>query len=301
MLWSGDLPHTNWFCLVFMNKLTASILGFFLAVTQQAFSQGTHEHINVGATNSTPGSPLFFTNGPRIDTNSLLVFCFASNDPLYPGLFQNPVTFTASPATVWTGGPARNAAALGSFIELEFVSLTGPAGGILGFYQEDEEATSTSKIFEIATGTTNGTNRIVVSEGFVDPDSDKMDPYGHVHGRRLSLNKEGLYIAAFRAVETSTNGVGGGPIHQPSELLRIYLHAGERIESITRYTNEFRIQFVSPAFKTTILEYSDQLSNPGVWTNLFVHDSSNHSDLHSVADTSPLVSQRFYRLRFETP
>lgn len=56
--------------------------------------------------------------------------------------------------------------------------------------------------------------------------SPESDPYGHIHGRRFTATKPGVYTAWFRAFDTSVNGANGGPIHAPSEALPIRFLAG---------------------------------------------------------------------------
>jgi hypothetical protein len=98
-----------------------------------------HAHIYAGATNQTPGTPLWFVNGDLWDTNSYggyaqspaCIFLERNIPDFYPGLYQSATTFSALPATIFTGGPSPNAAALGTYVELRFVSLQGPPGGAL--------------------------------------------------------------------------------------------------------------------------------------------------------------------------
>ena len=59
------------------------------------------------------------------------------------------------------------------------------------------------------------------------------DPFGHLHSRRFGVTKPGRYTVGFRAVDVSTNGQNGGPIHRPSDILAI------NFESLTSI-GEFR-------------------------------------------------------------
>ena len=96
-----------------------------------------HAHIYAGALSQTPGTPLFFQNADTWGTNSYggytqspACIYFEDNYPaLYPGVYQTATTFSALPATIFTGGPSPYAAALGTYVELKFVSLQGPPGG----------------------------------------------------------------------------------------------------------------------------------------------------------------------------
>src|SRR6185369_13991264 len=97
-------------------------------------------------------------------------FFMSGNDPMYPGLYQSDATFVALPATLWTGGPAPNCAAQGAFIEAKVISLDGPDGGEIALWEENVDATQTTKRFSVPVGTSNGTNRFTVSEGVITPD-----------------------------------------------------------------------------------------------------------------------------------
>ena len=128
-----------------------------------------------------------------------------ATDPLYPGLFQTSASFTALPATLWTGGPTPYAASQGSHIEMILRSLDGPPDGELGFWEENEEATQTTRRFALPTGTRNGTNQFNLSEGITVPE---YDPYGHIHGRRFTATQPGLYTLGVQLVDTSTLEIG---------------------------------------------------------------------------------------------
>ena len=48
----------------------------------------------------------------------------------------------------------------------------------------------------------------------------------------MSATKAGIYVVTFRAFDACTNGIGGGPIHTPSNLIRVYFEAGVNIALI---------------------------------------------------------------------
>src|SRR5262249_48799217 len=120
--------------MVFAIGLTA---GDFKASAQ-------HVHLFSGAETSQQGGRLILVNRSSYDTNSnggITPECFfmSSGDPLYPGLFGSDATFVALPATLWTGGPAPNCAAQGAYIEAQVISVSGPAGGEISFWEENED------------------------------------------------------------------------------------------------------------------------------------------------------------------
>jgi len=260
-----------------------------------------HLHIVTGADSKDQGARLRFVNGAAYNIYSnqgIAPACFfmSSNLPaLYPNLYQTDVTFASLPGTLWTGGPAPGAAAAGAFLEAIIVSVQGPLGGEIGFWQEDESATPSLR-FSIPAGTTNGLNRFEISEGITFPE---LDPFGHIHGRRFTANKPGLYTLGFQLIDTSIAGTDGGPIHTPSPISYFYFQAGVMINSITKTNNAVTVQFGVNSFYDYDLEVSTNLVNPE-WVSIYHVVGANHSDLHYFTDTEATNSFRFYRVR-ETP
>lgn len=262
---------------------------------------GQHVHIVTGADSKEQGARLKFTNGTTYDVNSnggIAPACFFMNanlPELYPNLYQTDVTFAALPGTLWTGGPAPGAAAPGAFLEAVIVSAQGPVGGELGFWQETEEGTTNLR-FSVPAGTLNGTNRFEISEGITFPE---LDPFGHIHGRRFTANKPGLYTVGFQLIDTSTAGTDGGPIHTLSPVSYFYFQAGVFINSIVRATNGVTVQFGVNSFYDYDLEATTNLVTPE-WVSIYHVVGANHSDLHYFTDTDATNAHRFYRVR-ETP
>ena len=260
-----------------------------------------HLHIVAGADSKEQNAKLRFTNGATYDIYSnqgIAPACFfmSSNLPaLYPNLYQTDVTFASLPGTLWTGGPAPGAAAPGAFLEAIIVSVKGPAGGVIGFWQEDEGA-NPNLGFSVPVGTTNGTNRFEISEGITFPE---FDPFGHIHGRRFTANNPGLYTVGFQLVDTSTAGTNGGPIHTPSPISYFYFQAGVFIDSMVKSNNTVTVSFGVNSFYDYDLEVSTNLVNPQ-WVSIYHVVGANHSDIHYFTDMDATNSFRCYRVR-ETP
>lgn len=273
-------------------------------VTTQAHAQ--HAHIYAGATNQTAGTPLWFVNGDLWDTNSYggyagspaCIYLEANIPDLYPGLYQTATTFSALPATIFTGGPSPNAAALGTYIELRFVSLQGPPGGALTIWDENINPLQPTALFTISVGATNGTNRFNLSEG--DPSDPESDPYGHIHGRRFTLNKPGLYTLGLQLLDTANNRAGGGPVQLPSALTYFYLQAGLHLSDLSKSNNVATARFGLPGFTDYVLEASTNASGP-TWTTLSTITGTAHSEVRWVTDTAATAPARFYRMRKTTP
>jgi hypothetical protein len=269
-----------------------------LLCSAAAFAQ--HQHINAGAVGGA-GSQLYFVNGSNFNTNSgyVLELTPATNGP-FAGLYHGSISFTALPATIFAGGPAFGHAQPGAYIELKMVSVTGPSG-VFGFWLEDEDLGTAEKIFEMPAGTTDGTSMFNLSESDGAPDSD---PYGHVHGRAFTLSEKGLYTVGFQLVDTSANGAGGGPVHQPSDIFYMYFRAGApelAIHSIVYATNVVTVYAETVATSTYQLERATALVvGDTVWIPLG-EPVSGQGGLHGFEDSDVNTPHRFYRLRITTP
>jgi hypothetical protein len=253
-----------------------------------------HGHLNAGAESQTPGSKLIFANGADFATNSLYVKTLTfTNATKYAGFYQGNTTLTVLPATSDYAGPDPAAPALGSYIFAQLVSLEGPAGGEFGFW----EAPATSPSYTIKCGESGGTNvwRLTEADG-----SPGIDPYGHIHGRRWTLTKPGLYVLGLRLLDLSTNGPDGGPIHTPSDVIYTYVQADVNIVGVEAIADHARVRFTTPLGTDWQLEASDSLSGTATWTPL--GDPVTGTDvIRELPDAAPAAPNRFYRLRGIVP
>lgn len=273
----------------------------------QAFAQ--HVHLYAGAQSQQPGAKLIVVNASTYDIHSnggTTPECFfmSDNEPdLYPGLYQSDATFAALPATICAGGPAPNCASLGSFIEARLVSVSGPTGGEISFWQENEDASETTKVFSVAAGGT-GTNRFNVSEGFtftpfpdcgIDPEGHNPDPFGHIHGRRFTASKVGLYTVGFQLIDTATNGLNGGPIHASSVTNYFYFQAGLHFNTVTKTNNAVTVGFGAKPFYNYDFQVSTNLMMTN-WVTIENYIGNFHSHLQQLTDANATNTARFYRL-----
>ena len=272
--------------------IQGALISAVLLASQNCWSQ--HAHVAAGAQSKEQGSKLFFVNGESFVTNSGYVLFLEDGDPLYPHFYQSATTFTALPATLWTGGPVPSAAAQGSYLQVQVVSVAGPPGGSFGVWEENEDATATSLRFSVPTGTTAGNNLFNLSEGVTEP---APDPFGHIHGRRLSANKPGLYTVGFQILDTSTAGANGGPIHSPSDLFYMYLQAGLTISSSTKTNNVVSVTFGSQGSHTYFLERTSTIGDTNSWKEVAGPVGDSQSVLRTLTDEKATNSMLFYRLR----
>jgi hypothetical protein len=265
---------------------------------------GQHVHLAVGAESQTQGAPLLLVNGASYDifsyggTNSSCFFMSDDDLILYPGFYQSDVTLVSLPATLDTGGPAPGAAAQGAYVEAILKSVQGPPGGEIGFWVENVDATETTEMFTVPVTTTDSTNRFNLTEGEVGVGVDTQygpDPFGHIHGRRFTANKPGLYTVGFQFIDTGHAGTDGGPIHTPSKTNYFFFQAGLYIDSIVKTNSLVSMKFGTRSFHNYDIQCTTNLATTN-WTKVIGIIGANHSDMHLLSDTNATGTVRFYRL-----
>lgn len=251
-----------------------------------------HAHLNVGAAGVSQGDPLVWANGDEFAEHSGYIKTLVpASEGRFAGYYEGNITLTALPATPAHAGPDPDAAALGSFIQFRITCHEAPPGGSFGFWDSDsvEPAISLSS----GEGSTN-LWRLTESDG-----SAASDPYGHIHGRRFTATKPGIYRIGFTAVDTSVNGAEGGPIHAPSDEITILFQAGINLASIARTGAVSILSVGVPAGWTYSLESAED-PRSDAWEVAFgplMGDDHLRTFEHAVSD----AARRFYRVAAQPP
>lgn len=268
-----------------MKKILAG-LSLFVSVSINAQD---HSHLNIGAAGVAQNDPLIFANRDVFETAADYVktLTFTNGGP-YAGYYQGNITLTGLAVTEAHAGPEDFAAAPGTQIHAQLLAVTGPAGGVFSFW----EAGAISPTISLTSGTT-GTNTFRISENDGSPGSD---PYGHIHGRRFTATKPGIYTVSFRAFDFSTNGVGGGPIHTPSSVVQIYFQAGVNLKAIEPDVDRTRVTFSAPIGKSWVVEASDSVATNAIWSAISAPIVGDDY-FHEITDETPVAGKRFYRTR----
>lgn len=196
-----------------------ALVGLLLSAPQL---HAQHSHLNAGAVGTAQNDPLIFTNGAEFAAGSGYVkdLTFAATGQ-YAGYYQGGLTFTALPQTIANGGPVPNAPAFGSFIQTRIESVSGPAGGHFAFWEED----ATAPTLSLSSGTTTPSGLWPLSDAALGAGTPGGDPFGHLHGRRFTVDVPGDYTVSFRLFDTSVNGADNGRIHRPSDPFSISFRA----------------------------------------------------------------------------
>ena len=229
-----------------------------LTLTLSSAGVKAHDHMPAAATSSDPGATLELDpSATDYSTNSGFVFSLTAgttNDAYLGYYYTDDQVFTALAATPDNGGPEPGHAALGTYVQVKLLSVTGPPGASFGFWETLEDGVdSTNLSWSVSVPYYHGTNLIHVSQGDGSPASD---PYGHIHGRIYSVTQPGLYIATWQLVDTSTNGPAGGPLDLPSAPFSTYYQAGLTIAGISSTSNSVNVVFAAPS------NQPDDLSSP---------------------------------------
>src|SRR5688572_30712367 len=173
-----------------------------------------HGHLRIAAHGTNQDAQLYFFNYTDFaSTSSYVKTLVFTNGGRYAGYFNQNITLTVQAATPAYGGPETDAPAFGSYVRAAILSVKGPAGGEFAFW----ESGATNPTLSLVSGGT-GTNSYNVTQTDGTPGAD---PFGHVHGRRFTATKPGIYTVAFQAFDASTNGLNGGPIHAPSAIIEV--------------------------------------------------------------------------------
>ena len=252
-----------------------------------------HGHLRIGATNTAQGTPLYFYNGPDFAKSSGYVKTLTfTNSGRYAGYYQGNITLTVQAATPAFSGPEPDAPALGSLVRASIVSVQGPAGGAFGFW----ESGATSPTISVASGQSGASNFAVTqTDG-----SPGADPFGHIHGRRMTATQPGIYTVTIRAYDACTNGESGGPIHGPSETIQVSFQAGINIDTITTGSGGMAVRFGSMANQNFWLEWAPDLNPGATWTPVSGPLPGNDY-FQTLTDATAAGVNRFYRILATSP
>ena len=143
------------------------------------------------------------------------------------------------------------------------------------------------------------TNSWRLSESDGSPGSD---PYGHVHGRRFTASKAGIYKIKFQAIDTSRNGTAGGPIHTPSPELEVWFQAGVNVMSVEPNYGASRVhlRFAPPADTTWQIEAGQSIGVGDVWETVSHPIVGNDLLVEQIIQGAP-GDQRFFRVKRLAP
>jgi len=287
-----------------INLKSSCLLGALLLGLNAATVLAQPTFIECGAEGTNTGAKLMFVNATNINPASGFV------QPLYYQRIASRYgtnTFYTSTNLVFTAVSSKTnaaSAAVGAYVVCEVMSVSGPAGATLSFWEQGNGRPT----YTFPVGGTYATekSRFILSNienGAGRPDGD---PFGAIRGRRIVVDKAGEYDVTYRLIDTSKNHptLVNTPIHAPSDPITIKFTTGLDL-SFTRITSS------TNALGTV----STLVFKNGAITNLFVEASTNLVNWDPVIGpfaTLPVsqlttnvftnnVDTLFYRLRGVTP
>jgi hypothetical protein len=299
-----------------MKPLLALFLFTLSAAAQHAHYAAGVQDVN-GNNAGDPGEPLAFIGANGTDKTFHLLAQPVGNRPTqrcggFYMLDERPRTLHAADAfsfTVLSDGtydvPHPLHPHTGAWVWMEIVSVTGPAGGQFGFWDENRSFSFDTPTVSFAANQPTGNYRFVLSEGF---DEAGEDPQGHIHGRSWTATKPGDYYIGMRLVDRSTNRPGGGPWHPPSQVYIYHFKAGPSFQPQMQATAG------GPVTLTWASEMGHWASDPAQYGITFQIERAttlapaNWQTIGSVVGTTaptatftdftPPTGNAFYRLKF---
>ena len=212
--------------LRFNTTAFAALIAAALA-TSISTARAGHVYAGIIDTNGTagyqPGDALSFVNsstgavvtGESQGVQAMTMVSVGDQAGLF---FTNNITWTAlqTSGNVWSGTAYRAAkafgASMGSDIEVQLSSITGPSGGTFAFWEEF----ATSETFAFTNGVqTIGTASSFMLTDYLAPIGDGVndgtgepptglntnsasnDPFGHIHGRSFTVDTPGIYTVNY--------------------------------------------------------------------------------------------------------
>jgi hypothetical protein len=117
---------------------------------------------------------------------------------------------------------------------MEITSVTGPEGGLFGFWEAGRATGDVRPTIAFVTNAPTGNFAFQVSKTIPGTDDIDQDPFGHIHGRAWTADRPGDYFVTFQLADRSTTGPDGGSWHTPSENFVFHFKAGPDFQPVGR-------------------------------------------------------------------
>jgi len=283
-----------------MHLKSSCMLGALLLAVAVSPTHAQLNPVECGAVSTNVGSKLAFLNGANLGPASGFV---------QPLLYQRVANryqtngYYATTNILFTSVSSKtnaSSAAVGSYLVCEVVSVSGPAGATLYYWEQGNGRPTYT--FPIGGTYAPEKSRFILSNlenGAGRPDGD---PFGAIRGRRWVVDKAGDYDVTYRLIDTSPNHptLVKTPIHAPSDPLTIKFSTGVDI-GITTFavTNELStLVYKNGALTNLYVEASEDLAT---WTPVVGPFASMQATLLTTNVFTNTVENRFYRLRGTSP
>jgi hypothetical protein len=287
-----------------MKAHTRTFLSLLAACSGALLSNAQVIPVFSGAEGTVPGAKLTFANASVVSAESgfaqPLVWTVVTNLTLTNGLYLSTnLQFHALSSKTNEGS-----AAIGSFAICEVLSVAGPEGGVLSFWEQG--ALSPTFMFPVGQTPNPKRNKFDVSQIELGAGLPDGDAYGAIRGRRFTVNKKGEYLVGFRLHDTSKNHPTlEAPIHASSEPLTLrFVTTIETFINTIAITNNVATLVLKQGGLTNLLVEAREDLVTGQWMPVagpFV-SAPYGTNLTTLSLTNASVmSQQFFRLRGELP
>jgi len=275
--------------------------------------------VTCGAISTNVGAQLKFVNGANYASNSGFVqfltyerftnhftgvggsYCYTS-DTL---ISNSPLTLVFQALSTKTN-PA--AAAFGSYIACKILSVTGPVGGVLSFW----ESSAGWPTYTFPVGGVYDPNKNWFEVGNIENGAGTPggDPFGNIPGRRFTVNQAGEYMVTFQLYDISKTHPTdlNSPIHVPSDPLTIKFATKVDIATtgFAQTNGVVTMTFKQGGLTNLFVETASDLSGnwipvAGPFTNAPVTTNSVQILTTLKFTNNPSVAKIFYRLHGATP
>jgi hypothetical protein len=281
-------------------KLTGWLGAVALALTTgQLHAQ--FDQVSAGAASPSLNSKLLFANGGSYASTSgyshLLVYTIVTNFSVTNIVYSttNLQFFCLSKTNA--GGPA-----MGSYVVAEVLSVTGPVGGTLSFWEQGWRTPTYH--FPVGVPPVVNSNRFDVSDISSTAGLADGDPVGRIPTRRFTANKAGDYFLTVKLLDLSTNTSLAGPVHTESDPLTIKFTTGldmgfsRFVVSTNNVTNRVTtITFRQSGLTNMFLDATTDLSNWVAIRGPFTSAPALHQTTAFAFTNRPPTNAVFYRLR----
>jgi hypothetical protein len=261
--------------------------------------------VTAGAVSTNVGAKLKFVNGTNYAASSGFALPLAYQrfaNRYYTNFYYGTSNLLFQAISVKTN-PAT-AAAFGSYLVCQIMSVTGPSGGVLTFWEQGAKWPTYE--FPVNGAFVTGKNRIILSNVETGAGRSDGDPFGNLRGRRWSVNKAGEYLVTFRLYDTSENHpTTAAPIHLPSDPLTVKFKTDVvlNIAKLALSNGVSTVAFNQTGLTNLFVEASTNLA-PGSWTVVdgpYTNFPTGTNLTVTLVTNAPSVSSMFFRLRAIAP
>ena len=285
-----------------MNIRVKSLLCAAVACLIVGTARAQFQTVTAGALTTNLNAKLKFANGTNFDVGSgythTLIYTAVTN------FSTTNASYSSTNLQFWSlsiTNPSGSAAVC-AYIVAEVLSVTGPSGGVLTYWEQNWRTPTFH--FPVGVPPVSGSNRFDVSDIAAGAGLPDGDPVGRIPTRRFAVNKAGDYFLTLKLIDLSTNSAAWGPQHIESDPITIkFTTATDLAFTRIRLTNSVATLTLKQSGITNLfLEVSTNLAGPN-WVPVVgpFANAPAGTNVTTLAITNSASLAWFYRLRGVIP